>query len=175
MIAQEFFTEDVARVLAFGGSQHLTQANDTLRGVVEQLGSRRVADHARVALARPLTKDFKLLTYEDVSPDARDAELVEVKADPDAATAMLQQVLVEDSAQAADTLGHIDYRAAVEHLGETLHEQGDTAAAEKAVEAGCETLKDRGVLDSVVKEMSQTAAALGKSKNGRKRSTKKTK
>lgn len=40
LLAQDFFSEDVGRILTFNGSQILTTANDTLREVAERLGER---------------------------------------------------------------------------------------------------------------------------------------
>ncbi len=50
VVAQDFFTDEVSRVLAFDGSRVLSEANKVLRDVVDRLGDRRVAKHARVPL-----------------------------------------------------------------------------------------------------------------------------
>ena len=51
VLAQDVFTDAVGRVMAFDGSNVLKGANDTLREVVDKLGDRRVARHARIPLA----------------------------------------------------------------------------------------------------------------------------
>ena len=60
-LAQELFTDEVGRILAMDGSRFFTAGNDTLREITEKLGDRRIAVHARVALATPLMCEFKQL------------------------------------------------------------------------------------------------------------------
>ena len=50
-IAQELFTDEVGRALAFGGTTAMVRALDALRNVTDRLPDRAVARHARLALA----------------------------------------------------------------------------------------------------------------------------
>ena len=62
VVAQDFFTDKVSRVLAFDGSRVLPQANKVLRDVVERLPDCRVARHARIPLGLAVAEPAKVLT-----------------------------------------------------------------------------------------------------------------
>jgi len=55
--AQDYFSDDVARILTFGGSMVLDDGNKALEQIVERLPKRRAAIHARVALRHAFTKN----------------------------------------------------------------------------------------------------------------------
>jgi hypothetical protein len=59
VIAQDFFTDDVGRTLAFGGSSVRDQANATLERVAGQMSGRPLARHAQLALGLPKLKPRK--------------------------------------------------------------------------------------------------------------------
>ncbi len=61
VVAQDFFSDKVSRVLAFDGSRVLPQANQVLRDVVERLGDRRVARHARIPLGLSMAEPARVL------------------------------------------------------------------------------------------------------------------
>lgn len=171
-LAQEFFSDEVGRTLAFNGTRYFDGANDTLREVVEQMPTRRVATHARLALGRPLARPYKLLVAEtpDAPVDEVDKRFMILKAEPDEAKEQLTEALVENAGQAADTLGHIEYRAQVEALGAFLADEGNPAAAASSLQAAAETLENRNVLDRVVEDLEhqRKAYALKASKSSRK-------
>ncbi|MEN8376597.1 MAG: hypothetical protein ABFS34_14210 [Gemmatimonadota bacterium] len=180
-LAQDFFTEDVGRVLAFHGSRHLEKANDTLREVADQLDERRVAVHARLALANPLMRDYKLLQVEGETEGFREAraagaldvvkQFQVIGAKPDEAEQALSRTLIDEPEIAADTLGHIDYRQAVEQFTEFLAEEGNPMAAVETLETAKETLSDRNVLPSVVQEMDARQKAYAKAGKSRTKSS----
>lgn len=102
-LAQDFFSDDVGRVLNFDGSRLLMSANDTLREVVLRLPKSMAAIHSRVALANPVASEYKEIdvaagthTLKVGKPDVREA-------------AQLLSVLVEDPETSSCTLGEIDY------------------------------------------------------------------
>ena len=156
-VAQDFFSEEVGRVLTFNGTRYLDQANDTLEEVVDQFGGKRVAHHARLALGNPLTRDYQLLKMRDGDPKALDKDpskqFEELKAKPDEARKKLSEALLDEPAEAADTLGHIEYKQVVEKYSTFLAEAGDADEAASTMQKAKKTLADRGVLDSVVKDM----------------------
>jgi len=169
LLAQDFFSEDVGRVLAFGGSLHLEPANNTLRSVVQQLGTRRVARHAGIALATPLTRDYKMLVIDGAAAATPLEKHFRVQdAKPDAARKQLDQALFKDPNEAADTLGHIGYRSCVEQYTRFLADHGEPAAAADSLELAAKTLKTRKVLDSVVREMEGLRASYRNNGRGRK-------
>ena len=60
--AQDFFSDDVGRILAFDGTKFLTRGNDVLQETVDRFANRAVAVHAQIALGSPMTRDYKLLS-----------------------------------------------------------------------------------------------------------------
>jgi hypothetical protein len=156
-IAQDFFSDDVGRVLAFDGSRELDQANDVLRETATKLADRRVAHHALVALAKPLARAGKMLALPDKNGAARMEPAAEAggkikvaKAKPDEARKQLGAALMKEENVAAETLGHIEYRAYVDQYSDWLAAQGDPNAAAKCQSSLLSTLKDRKVADWVL-------------------------
>jgi hypothetical protein len=148
LIAQDVFTQDVGRVLAVRGSEVLAGANDVLRAVVDQLGDRRIAIHAAVALAAPEAKEYKVLTP---TPDTPAGLAVQTRAaKPDEARRLLDEALVSRRQDAAETLGHIGYLREADATSEFLAEAGDPAAAAETQSAAYETLSNRTVRDRKV-------------------------
>jgi hypothetical protein len=148
LIAQDVFTEDVGRVLSVRGSEVLSDANDVLRTVVEQLGDRRIAIHAAVALAAPESKDYKVLTP---APDTEAGLKVESRAaKPKEARRLLDQALMSRRQDAAETLGHIRYLRETDAASEFLAQTGDPAAAAETQSVAYETLSNRTVLNRKV-------------------------
>ena len=188
-LAQDVLTEDVARVLAFRGSRYLEGANDILRQVVEELDERRVAVHAGLALANPLMRDYKLLDIEEKKEETRATASAEagkefqvIEAQPAEAERALSEILIDEPAVAAETLGHIDYRQTVERYAEFQAEEGDPSAAAKSLETASEALSERNVLDSVIRELDERqkeyssqikGKSTGKSGGGAKKGNKK--
>jgi len=60
-LAQDYFSDEVARVLAFRRQSASQRRNAILWEVAEKLSERKAAIHARIALALPLMREFKLL------------------------------------------------------------------------------------------------------------------
>jgi hypothetical protein len=148
LIAQDVFTEDVGRVLAVRGTEVLSDANDVLRTVVDQLGDRRIAIHAAVALAAPEAKDYKVLTP---APDTATGLKVQSRAaKPEDARRLLDEALMSRRQDAAETLGHIGYLREADAASEFLAEAGDPAAAAETQSAAYETLANRTVRDRKV-------------------------
>ena len=143
LIAQDVFTEDVGRVLTLRGSEFLSDANDVLRTVVDQLGDRRIAIHAAVTLATPESKVYKILTP---APDTPAGLKVESRAaKPKEARQLLDEALMSRRQDAAETLGHIGYLRETDAASEFLAEAGDLAAAAETQSVAYETLSNRTV------------------------------
>jgi hypothetical protein len=157
-LAQDFFTDEVGRVLAFDGSQVLDEANDVLRESASKLADRRVAQHALVALAKPLMRNAKMLALPDKNGAATIKSAAEAggkfkvaKAKPDEARKQLNAALLKKDNVAAETLGHIEYREYVDQYSDWLAANGDSSAAAKAQSDLGATLKARNVADWVLK------------------------
>ncbi len=158
-LAPDFYSEDVARVLAFKGAPELEDATDVLRDVVERAPDNPAATHAAVALADPLTRSFKRL---DVGGDGDGMAIKATAARPEAAAKQEAPALVQRADAAARTLGHIDYRETMETLSAALADAGDEKQAVKVQKALVATLEKRGVLGSVVAASQKTLERLSK-------------
>lgn len=102
-VAQDFFSQDVGRVLNFDGSRYLELANKALWDVVQKLPESKAAIHSRVALAAPLVSDYKKIEIEDETHKLNLARPNYQEA------SRLLSVLVKDPAKSSSTLGYIDF------------------------------------------------------------------
>lgn len=162
--AQDFYTEDVARTLAFDGTRFLTGANDTLREVRTRFPDSGAAIHAAVALELPGTRPYKL--YDPVTDDRVRAAggsrgQIEVHKAEDTAAADLGSVLGDaaKAPRAAESLGHIDYRYYCEHCAEAQEGHGDRQEANDTRRSLVGTLKDRGVPERILNTIQVPAEA----------------
>jgi hypothetical protein len=159
-LAHEVFTDDVARILTFGGSRFLDVGNNALARVAEELPDRRIALHAQVALANPLLRDFKSLSFPNgqesrtfgSAANAR-ASIRKTDADPAEASQRLQKVVKGDAAAAAESLGHVGFRKQVESQAKLLASHGMTDDAAQLQEELADALEERGVRDDVVRDV----------------------
>ena len=163
-VAGDVFTQDIGRLLVFGGSRSdvLEHGNDVLREVVERFPEKRIALHARVALASPMTVDYKLLVPTE---DGSDLKIEVVAAEPDEAAKLIEPALVKESAIAAESFGHIRYRTIAERTAGRLAAAGATPAAERTIDSAIDTLSKRKVdgrpvLPEVIKELKETREEL---------------
>ena len=159
LIAQDFFSDEVGRILTFDGSRVLEKANDTLREVCERLGDRRVAVHAGMAPANPLTRDYKLLNIGEkgaralTSVHAAKGEFIIASAEHDEARAGLDKALTDDATAAVETFGHINYKRFVDRYSDWLATAGDSEAAGKCQRLLRNTLAKRKVADWVLAQI----------------------
>jgi hypothetical protein len=167
-LAQDFFCEEIGRILMFDGSQRFERGNDVLREVSKRLTDRKVALNARLALAVPKAHAYKTLELsEDLGKSRLEKEAIGafrvLEPDTKLAREELIAVLQTESAIAADTLGHIDYKDRVDFLSHFLAEGGDVGAAADCQSSMQELLAGRGVikpvLDSIEKQKAQYAKA----------------
>ena len=136
-LAQDVFTEDAGRVMAFDGSMVLDAGADAWREVVAKLPKSRAAIHARIALALPLTRDYRVLRI-DAPPEAvalggRGAFAVSRKQ-PDEGRQALNKALLDDPETAIQTLGRDDYEYYSAGFRSWLTDAGDKEYAKKVGE-----------------------------------------
>jgi hypothetical protein len=163
-LAQDLFTEDVGRTLAFGGSRFLSGANEVLTEVVERLPERRIAIHAKRALARPAARPFKRLELGEgparfTSAAAAEGRLSTGRASS-AAAEELHHALLDDADAAAETLGHIGYEHSVDELTEVFADEGNDRAAARCQATMGKVFERRGVLKRVVDRIERRSARL---------------
>jgi hypothetical protein len=166
VIAQDFFSDEVSRVLAFDGSRVLTEANNTLREVVDRLGDRRVAKHARIPLGLAIADEAKVLTVQGgddrvlkCAAEVGGAIKVE-RAQPDKAEAELKAALITNADVAAESLGHVDYKQYGDELTTLLEKRGQLEDAAKVQDTMHEILGARNVLPSVLRVIDLRRQAL---------------
>jgi hypothetical protein len=158
-LAQELFTDEVGRILALDGSRFFTAGNDTLREITEKLGDRRIAVHARVALATPLMCEFKQLIlpankHEVLRPAAAMGGTIAVSGPRmDEARTAMSAVLNDRPEVAAATLGHIDTKYYVDRFSQCLADQGLVEDAAEAQDTLYQTLAGRHVRPAVLEEI----------------------
>jgi hypothetical protein len=159
VVAQDFLSDDVSRVLAFDGSRVLSDANKTLRDVVERFGDRRVAKHARVPLGLAISDRAKVLTVSG-SPErvmksaaAVGGAITLVAAQPEKAQAELKTALLVKPDVAAESLGHVDYKYYVDELTNLLEAEGEIDQAVEAQDTMYKILAARNVLPRVLQEI----------------------
>ena len=163
VLAQDIVSEDVGRILAFGGSRVFRAGNDVLAETIERLPERRIALHAAMALGNAAAKDYKCLEQDRNDPNKLKIEIE--PGQPDAAAALLTQALTDRPDAAAESLGHIAYRRSTEQLTSWLAEKGDEAAAATCQGVLYKTLanrqvRGRPVLPEVLKEVDKQRDAL---------------
>jgi hypothetical protein len=113
LIAQDFFTLDVGRAIAFGATPSRPDVMQTLREVVELLPGRAVSRHAAVALARGMLTGHRVLhaapgdkrRFEFVAPDEAEGRK------------FLRHAIQDDAQAAAAILGPDALQALAERYG----------------------------------------------------------
>jgi hypothetical protein len=111
-VAQDIHTDAAGRVMAFDGSLVLDDGVNGWLELIGRLPTSKAAAHARIALALPLTRNYRVLRI-DASPEAASidgkAAFAVSKKKPDEASKLLGAVLVDNAEAAVATLGRVDY------------------------------------------------------------------
>lgn len=145
--APEYFTEEVGRAIAFQGAPALDKAMDLLKTVGKELPDHPAALHAKVAIANPGLRDFKIL---DASGGREDLALKSVSATPKESAKLFREALLSDQEAAADTLGHIRYFGQLRSVSEALEDSGDDKAAVDVLKKSVAFMKKRDILPRVI-------------------------
>jgi hypothetical protein len=139
-VAQDVFSDDAGRVMAFDGSMALESGMAAWENLVDQLPDSKAAIHARITLAAPKTRDYRTLRIdapEEALAIGGKGAFKFVKAKPDEARKHIDAALVKDAKTAASTLGRVDYKYYCENLGDSLEKKG----AEKDAKRLADSLK----------------------------------
>lgn len=160
-LSQDYFCDDVARVLFFNGSRVLTDANQTLQNVLEVSPDSNSAIHAAVALANPKLKDYNLLEFgkdntfdHQCSAAEMDGKVKVVKQDIDAAKSLLEGAM-KDVDKVLDTYGHIKGEEQMINYGKTVND-GDIDDWTNNL---LDKFKDRGVSEKICKQIGKKIKA----------------
>ncbi|UCE46192.1 MAG: hypothetical protein JSW47_11275 [Phycisphaerales bacterium] len=143
-LAQDFFCEDVGRVIAFNGSRFLTKGNEILHEVAEKLSDRRVALHASLALGNEVAGEYKQLV-EDKKEPRKQLGIRILHAQPKEARKLLDVALTAKMAASVESIGHIGFKRYVDSYSDWLAAQGAPEDAAKTQDALYETMSARKV------------------------------
>jgi hypothetical protein len=160
-VAQDFFSDEVGRILTFDGSRYFTSGNDTLREVSDRFSKRKVAYHARVALANAEAIQYKQLTlpegeHELTSVMKAGGQFKVIRPKVEDAKKEFAAALTDSPDKAAESLGHIDFKYYADRFSAWLADQGDKAAAAQVQDVLFDTLTKRKVLERVLNEIAGT-------------------
>jgi len=170
-LAQDFFSDDVGRIVALDGSRYLGRGNSTLQEVIERLPDRRVALHAALGLGTPLQNTYKYLVDDHADP-RKHLGITLQPAKPEEARGLLEKALIEQRAAAIESLGHVDFKWYVDRFSEWLAAKGDSVGASKVQDSLYETMarrevRGRRVLTGVLDEIKAQADDYNKGKGAR--------
>lgn len=161
VLAQDVFSDDVGRIIAFDGSRFFEGGNNVLREVADKLSDRRVALHANLALGKPLAMNFKELgEAKERKGKEGTLEITVRRARPDEARRLLSAALLSKPTIAVESFGHIDYKWYMDSMSEWLAQEGERDTAAETQEVLYKTMSGRVVngrpiLDSILREIEQ--------------------
>ena len=147
IIAGDYFTEDVGRVLAFAGAPQLAQAEDVLRRIIKTCADNPAALHAAVALSNPILRDFKVLSGSDSGTGMK---IVARPAKVDEAAKVQLSALLKEPEKAADTVGHITFFDQLQSLSDAMRADGNDKGAQDVMVKSIGVMKARKILPSVI-------------------------
>jgi len=175
-LAQDYFSDEVARIYSFNGSMVLQNGIDTLREVSDRLKDSKVAAHANLALAQPFTRNYKILDFKTdaVLPELEsaaeaDGKIKVVKAKPGEANKLYEKTFssgnkneptAKKMSEAAETVGHISLKKQAESFTESLLKEGNTQEARQVLEQLIKVFTARNVLKSVTDEIKTSLQAI---------------
>jgi hypothetical protein len=146
-VAQDMFTDSVARIVNFGGSLALEDGNDALREVAERLeDAHPAAIHARYALGSPQVLATKQVVVADSAEgNGHGALSIKSSKPQDEGRKLVESALGSDPQAAAETFGHIGFRRRVEAFADALARQDQKSEAKEVRKQMVATLRERGV------------------------------
>jgi hypothetical protein len=169
-LAQDFFCDDIGRILTFNGSRVLENGINTLQEVTDRLPTNKVTAHTRIALGNALANEYKVLNLSDDVTDnltaahAHGGVINTEKADVETARTELNTALTENMNDSADTLGHINYKRSVDKFTDWLHDMGESTDAGNIQDNMLNTLTERNVIEPVLDDIKNTKKRYGKKK-----------
>ncbi len=147
MLAPDYFTEDVGRVMSFKGAPELEQATAVLKRLAKVGGNNPAVKHAEIALSTPQLKDYKML---DLSGGKEKARITAKAANPENAQKVQSTSMLKDHDVACNTMGHIRYFDQMRTLTDAVEDAGDKKGAVVLLEKTIQVMKKRDILPSVI-------------------------
>lgn len=139
-LAQDWFTDDVGRVLAFGGSRSLSAANSCLEALSDRYPDSAAAVHARVAKHLPEMRAYKLV---ETHGDSLSTRVIPARLDQ--ARQAFEQTLKADGERVAGTLGHLCFKQVTDRLSTELEKSDRPAESAAMQENVLNVMKARNV------------------------------
>ena len=175
-IAQDYFSDEVARILQFDGSTCLTHGNETLRNIVEKFSYTQAACHAGIALATPLSREYKTIQFgsdsnkntvrekarreiKTIKPKYAEANYLFKQAFGETGTA--KKSAAEAFGKNISSLGHIDAGIYVERFAESLRQEGDEKYAQYILTELLKEFTSRNVLGRVCENIKRKISRKG--------------
>jgi len=158
-LAQDFFSDDIGRIISLDGSRFFTKGNDILYEITEKLSNRRVALHAFLALGNVLTHEYKQIV-EDSKEPRRQLGIKIQAAQPEEGRKLLTAALTTNIATAIESLGHIDFKWYTDCFTDWLAQQGLKEDAVKTQDLLYQTMstkqvQGRKILERVLQEIKE--------------------
>ncbi|MEM1406212.1 MAG: hypothetical protein AAGG59_05515 [Bacteroidota bacterium] len=104
-VAQDFFSHDVGRVMAFDGTRELQNVNCHLKEVIARMKNSKAALHAGVTLAMPMTNYFKNFNPGNKQLTIFEPNLTELRD----AHKELHDILIVKKYDSLSSLGRLEY------------------------------------------------------------------
>jgi hypothetical protein len=139
-IAADYFSDEVGRTLAMGGTQVLTGANDTLQELIERFPDANAAKQADITLTLPNVRNYKQLRFNADGSKRIDEQAADAKAGE-----AIKKALVHNGAQTAEVLGHVGYHKVCEKVAVQLKNNDDVSGAVEVQEGVLAAMKERKV------------------------------
>lgn len=151
-LAQDFYSDQVGRILTFDGSNVLTSGIDTLRELTEKLPDHQATTHGRIALAKSLAYHDKVLT---IDGENSERGIKVISADVEEAKQHFETALLRVQHASAQTLGHIEYRQYIEDYSDLLVAEGRIDDAVQIQEDLFQTLSEREISQRVLQDVQE--------------------
>jgi hypothetical protein len=161
VVAQDMFTDSVARILNFGGSLVLDDGNDALREVTAKLDEKHPAViQARYALGSPIALATKQVVASGKAEGNGHGRHLAIKGIQDKTDGvdLVQSALTADMQAAARTFGNIGFRRRVDRYADILAAQENESDAKAVRKAMVDTLRKRGVPERILEPEEATAS-----------------
>ena len=123
-IAGDYFTDDVGRTLAMGGTKVLTNANDVLNQVIEVCKGKKAGQQAELTVNLPNTRKFKTVTV-----NADGSKTITEDSTDGSASESIKKILVQETGTAKENLGAKTFEKLCKKVADNLKEQGDSSGA----------------------------------------------
>ncbi len=163
LIAQDYFSDDVGRVLQFDGSVAMAGANNTLQLVTDKLVKSNAAVHANIALAIPKSRGFKQMEFSKnkfqinvAQPNISEAKKFFSRVFGDDAPGKLTSSLSNNLA----SLGHIDSERYIQQFAKMLLAAGGKEEARTALGAVLQQFVNKGVIKPVCNRLDAQLKAI---------------